>query len=313
MKGYMRIAVSLLLLTALGMTLCSACDWHEKSDDPRPKIIATTTILGDLARNICGDKFQVSCLMGAGIDPHMYRASARDCIRLEEADIILCNGINLEGKMEKVLKKTESAGKTVLSVEDALDSEALIAVTSDGSIFDPHVWFDVKLWIRAAEYVSEGICSFDPDNADYYRVHTTEYLEKLYKLDDYIKSRADEIPKEKRVLITAHDAFSYFGRAYDFKIYGIQGISTNAEAGTQDISRLANFIAEHEIGAVFLETSVSSKTVDALISAVKARGATVKKGALLYSDALGDANSGADTYIKALRSNVDAIVNALKN
>lgn len=299
----------LVLLSALG--LCSACSDGDAVDDPRPKLVATTTILGDLARNLCGDKFLVTCLMGAGIDPHMYRASARDCIRLQEADVVLYNGINLEGKMQEVLKKTADSGKTVLSVEDALKSDLLIPVTKDGNVYDPHVWFDVGLWAEAAQYVADGLMRFDPANADYYAERAEEYIAELHALDYYVLTRAEELAPEKRVLVTAHDAFGYFGRAYGFEVYGIQGISTDSEAGTLDISRLADFISERKVNAVFIETSVSPKTLEALMSAVRARGHGIQPGEALYSDSLGDSSSDAFTYIAAVRHNIDAIINAL--
>lgn len=311
MKNFIRATAFILMLAAACASLC-ACFTEKETGDPRPKLVATTTLLGDLARNLCGDKFCITTLMGAGIDPHIYKASARDCIRLEEADVILYNGINLEGKMQDVLKKTADAGKTVLSVEDALKKEDLIPVTDEGNVYDPHVWFDVGLWSVAAQYVSSAIQEFDPDNAEYYKERARDYITELHALDYYVQTKAYELPESKRVLITAHDAFSYFGRAYGFCVRGIQGISTNAEAGTLDLSRLADFIAERNIRAVFMETSVSPKTAEALMSAVRARGADITLGNALYSDSLGDEKSGANTYIAAVKSNIDAIVDALK-
>ncbi len=306
----------ILLMVLLGVFIAAAvsisCGNNNiQHTDERLQVVATTTMLSDIARELGGDKVVVTGLMGAGIDPHTYRASAGDVTRLFEADIVICNGLGLEGKMADMLLKLLDMGRVVLSVQEAIDTDKLIMNDAIGTSYDPHVWFDVRLWIDVADYIAKGFIMNDPDNADYYANRAEVYIAELYELDDYVRQCSQSLPEEKRVLVTAHDAFGYFGRAYGFEVYGIQGISTNTEAGTLDMSRLAELMVQREIHALFAETSVSPKTIEALESAVIARGGRVSIGDKLYSDSLGDADSQASTYISAIRSNINTIVCAL--
>lgn len=307
-----RILLMVLLGVFISAAVSISCgDKNIQHTDGRLLVVATTTMLSDIARELGGDKVLVTGLMGAGIDPHMYRASAGDVTRLFEADIVICNGLGLEGKMAEMLLKLEDMGRVVLSVQAAIDTDKLIMNDAIGTSYDPHVWFDVRLWIDVADYIAKGFIMNDPDNTDYYAERAQVYIAELYELDAYVRQRAQSLPEEKRVLVTAHDAFGYFGRAYGFEVYGIQGISTNTEAGTLDMSRLAELMVQREIHALFAETSVSPKTIEALESAVIARGGRVSIGGKLYSDSLGDDDSEASTYISAIRSNIDTIVSAL--
>ena len=276
------------------------------------KLVATTTMLADLARNLGGEHVQVTGLMGPGIDPHLYKASAGDVNLLQNADIILMNGLHLEGKMGDIFEALKHRGRQVISLEDGLDPERLLFDEDSSGAHDPHIWFDVSLWQQSASYVAQRLAEIDPDHAAAYQGALEKYVSQLEQLKDYVKSRVAELKEAQRVLVTAHDAFQYFGRAFDFQVRGLQGISTASEAGTGDMSALAAFIAENRIQAIFIESSIPPRTIEALQAAVKARGFEVKIGGELYSDSLGDAESGDDTYIATFRANIDTIVDALK-
>ncbi len=214
--------------------------------------------------------------------------------------------------MGEIFESLSGQGSTVICIEDGIHRRVLLISEDDENVYDPHIWFDVSIWKAASEIVAQGLIDADPDNEQAYKGNLENYLKELDDLDNYIKGRAAELPEEQRVLVTAHDAFSYFGNAYGFEVKGLQGISTEAEAGTGDVSSLAAFIADRQIKAIFIESSVPPKTITALQDAVKAIGFDVSIGGELYSDALGDEDSGAETYILTFKSNIDTIVDALK-
>lgn len=281
-------------------------------EDKKLNVVATTTMLADLARVIGGEYVHVDGLMGPGIDPHLYQASAGNVGLMQKADVVIYNGLHLEGKMGDVFEALGRQGRAVISIEDGLKESKLLGWEDDPSVHDPHIWFDAALWKDAAEVVASGLSQLDPDHAADYLTSLQAYLEQLDALDAYIRERVEEVPVAQRVLVTAHDAFQYFGQAYGFEVRGLQGISTDAEAGTADVSALADFIVQRQIKAVFVESSVPTKTIEALQAAVKARGFDVVIGGELYSDSLGDAASGHDTYLTTVTANIDTIVNALK-
>ena len=283
-----------------------------EADDDTLNVVATTTMLADLTDNIGGDHVSVSGLMGAGVDPHLYEASAGDVTLMQNADIVVYNGLHLEGKMGDIFESLTEQDSAVICIEHGLDESKLLEWEDEGGTHDPHVWFDVSLWMDAAEIVADGLSAVDPDNVADYQANLEQYLAELEELDIYIRERVAEVPEEQRVLITAHDAFSYFGQAYGFEVMGLQGISTEAEAGTADVSDLATFIAENEIKAIFVESSIPTKTIEALQEATLAKGFDVQIGGELYSDSLGDAESGTETYILTVKANIDTIVDALK-
>lgn len=297
-------------ITLIVFILISGCDRHgdENISRDKPTVVATTTMLYDLAAQLGGDKVTVFGLMGSGVDPHQYRASAGDIAKMQGADMVVYNGLHLEGKMGDVFASLDGDEKKAVCASDGIDKELLII--NDG-IPDPHIWFDVSLWKEAAKTVEKGICEIDPENAEYYESRLDSYLDELEELDGYVKEKVKEIPEDKRVLITAHDAFGYFGKAYGFEVRGLQGISTVSEAGAADVSRLADFIADNGIKAVFVESSLPVKNIEALIEAVRARGFETALGGLLYSDSIGDKESGTDTYINAFKYNIDAISEGL--
>lgn len=302
-----------------GLLLLGACS--KSNTDPNPgvsdqdgkiQIVATTTMLADLSRIIGGDFVEVEGLMGPGIDPHLYQASAGDVTALQKADIVVYNGLHLEGKMGTIFESLTEMDKKIIRAEDALDRNDLLSDEEDPIYFDPHIWFDVSLWKDVTKHFAEKMAEFDPDNASTYSSNAEKYLEELDEAETYIKNRIGELSEESRVLVTAHDAFQYFAHAYGFEVRGLQGISTDAEAGTADVRELADFIIERKIKAIFIESSVPHKNVEALQAAVQARGFDVEIGGELYSDSLGDQASGHDSYIETIKANVDTIVDALK-
>lgn len=309
MKKNMKL--SLMLLSAV-LILSGCTPAVSTNTGDKLNVVATTTMLADLARVIGGDSVEVNGLMGPGIDPHLYQASAGDVTLMQKADVVIYNGLHLEGKMGEIFESLSGQGSTVICIEDGIDRRVLLISEDDENVYDPHIWFDVSIWKAASEIVAQGLIDVDPDNEQAYKGNLENYLKELDDLDNYIKDRAAELPEDQRVLVTAHDAFSYFGNAYGFEVKGLQGISTEAEAGTGDVSSLAAFIADRQIKAIFIESSVPPKTITALQDAVKAIGFDVSIGGELYSDALGDEDSGAETYILTFKSNIDTIVDALK-
>lgn len=294
----------------LPLLLLAACGGGTGStENGTLSVVATTGMIGDAAEQIGGDLVEVTTLMGPGVDPHLYKASAGDVGRLNGADLVLYNGLHLEAAMADVLQETQTLN-TVAVAESIDESELLRPAEFEGQ-FDPHVWFDVSLWSKAVEQVRDALVELDPENGDSYRANAETYLGELAALHEYVTEQALRIPENRRVIITAHDAFNYLGRAYGLEVRGLVGISTAAEAGTRDISELAAFIAERQIPAIFVETSVSSRSIDAVRAAVRANGFEVEIGGELFSDAMGDAGTEAGTYQGMVRHNIDTLVEAL--
>jgi manganese/zinc/iron transport system substrate-binding protein len=305
-----------LVLLLLGIAACGngndspAQATGSDADDGPLRVVATIGQLADIAQIVGGDHVQVVGLMGPGIDPHLYVASEGDVDTLQQADIIFYNGLFLEAQMAEVLEQLGER-KTVTAVAERIDPADLLDWAQYEDQYDPHVWFDVTLWMQAVEAVRDTYVEFDPDNSADYQANTDAYLAELEELHAYVLEEAERVPAEKRVLITAHDAFHYFGRAYGFEVRGLQGISTATEAGTADVRALADFIVERQIPAIFVETSVPARNIEALQAAVASQGYEVEIGGHLYSDAMGDAESGGNTYILMVRHNIDTIVGAL--
>ena len=272
-------------------------------------VVATTGMVADLVRNVGGDKVKVTQLMGEGVDPHLYKASPGDVNTLNGADAIFYSGLHLEGKMSDVLVRM-ARKKPTFAVTEYIPEDRVLENTEGG--FDPHLWFDASLWREAAGVVRDALKAFDPKHAGEYQSRSDAYQADLSKLHDEAKSRLATIPKDRRVLVTAHDAFRYFGRAYDVEVKGIQGISTESEAGVKEVNQLVNFLVERKVKAVFVESSVSDKNVRALLEGCKARGHTVVIGGELFSDAMGKDGTPQGTYVGMIRHNVGTIVNALK-
>jgi manganese/zinc/iron transport system substrate-binding protein len=297
-----------VLLTFISFSGCK----DAKPDNGNLNIVTTTTLITDLLNQIGGDKLNVQGLMGSGVDPHLYKASAGDVTKLSNADLIFYGGLHLEGKLVDVFEKMESQNITTIAVSDALDKNTLIGSEYFASNYDPHIWFDVHNWELITTFVVQKLSEADPENKAYFEENGKNYLEKLKVLDAEIKSIIETLPKEKRILVTAHDAFNYFGKAYGFEVVGLQGLSTATEAGVQDVQNLSNFIIEKNIKAIFVESSVPRRTIEALQAAVNSKNHHVEIGGTLYSDALGNAGTAEGTYIGMFKYNVNTIVNALR-
>lgn len=291
---------------------CGVADESADDTDEPIHIVATTTMLADLLEVIGGEQVKVDGLMGPGIDPHGYQASASDVDTMFDADIIAYNGMDLEGQMGEVFSQLENSDKKIIVLEEAMSQADILESDEADLTVDPHIWFSVPLWSEVADYVTQSLSEYDPENASIYAENNENYQEGLQQLDSYIRERVEEVPEQSRYLVTAHDAFKYFGEEYEFEVIGLQGLNTQTEAGTRDVSNLAQFIVENEINAIFIETSVSPRTIEALQEAVQQRGWEVEIGGELFSDALGDTSQDADTYLKMYEQNIDTIVDALK-
>lgn len=269
-------------------------------------VLVTTGMIADIAQAVVGDAGEVSVLMGPGVDPHLYQPTTRDQRRLRQADVVLYNGLHLEGKLVEVFESL-SREKTVVAVTSAIPAGRLLGGAESGSQPDPHVWFDVGLWKMAAEVVINTLAAAAPAEAEGFRRRVDQYLGELEILDQYCRTRVAEVPAERRVLITSHDAFQYFGRAYGFEVFGIQGISTESEAGLRRLAECVDLIRDRQVPAIFPESSVSPAAVQRV-----AQDSGVRLGSELYSDALGAADGPAGTYRGMIRYNVDMIVDALR-
>lgn len=296
----------------LVLLIMASCKTEPKKSNGKLNIVTTTTMITDLVENIGGDRVNIQGLMGSGVDPHLYKASAGDVTKLSNADLIFYGGLHLEGKLVEVFEKMESQNLKTVAVSDALDKSTLIGSEYFASNYDPHIWFDVNNWENITKFVVEKLSMADPENKEFYMENGEQYLKKLENLNTDIKSIIESLPKEKRVLVTAHDAFSYFGKAYDFEVVGLQGLSTATEAGVQDVQKISAFIIERKIKAIFVESSVPKRTIEALQASVNSKGHHVEIGGTLYSDALGNAGTFEGTYIGMFKYNVKTIVGALQ-
>ncbi len=271
------------------------------------KITATTGMVADIAQEVTGDHAAVTSIIGSGVDPHLFKPSRSDVIKLRQADMIFYSGLLLEGQMTDILKKI---GEQIPSyaVTELLKHEELITLDKHP---DPHVWMDVTKWRLATRAVAEAMEKFDPGHTVDYEANARKYDEELKKLDEYVRKSIASIPENSRVMITAHDAFNYFGEAYNIEVLGIQGLSTESEAGLQDINNLVDLIVTRKIPAVFIESSVSDKNVRALIEGAASRGHEVKIGGTLFSDAMGRMGTYEGTYMGMIDHNATVITRAL--
>jgi manganese/zinc/iron transport system substrate-binding protein len=288
-----------------------SCNDAQKSNG-KLKVVTTTTMITDLVKNLGGDAIELQGLMGSGVDPHLYKASEGDVSKLFNADIIFYNGLHLEGKLVDIFEKMNTQGKSTHALGAQLDPKGLIGSDYFASNYDPHIWFELDYWKKITTYVTDQLIQANPENKELFVQNKISYLEQLEALDKELSSTINELPKEQRILVTAHDAFNYFGRKYDFQVVGLQGLSTATEAGVQDVQRLTDFIIENNIKAVFIESSVPKRTVEALQAAVQSKGYEVMIGGELYSDALGSAGTAEGTYIGMYKHNVNTIVKALR-
>lgn len=301
-----RIIACLLLFI---MAACGNVKEQDKSG--RLKIAATTGMIADAVKNIVKDSANVEALMGPGVDPHLYKATQGDLEALTSADVIYYNGLHLEGKMGEVLEKLATR-KPVIAVAHNIDSSKLMSAPNYGYAIDPHIWFDVDLWSEAVKEIEKTISEIDSKNAAYYEANTNVYIKQLEELDEWVAKEIARIPPGQRILITAHDAFGYFGKAYNIDVRGLQGISTLSEYGLRDVSDLVDFITKNKIKAVFVETSVPQRAINAVVEGCRKSGFDVKIGGNLYSDAMGEEGTPEGTYVGMVRANVNTIVEALR-
>ncbi|MBV6655696.1 MAG: zinc ABC transporter substrate-binding protein [Mameliella sp.] len=297
-----------LILIASG---CNSSTPSATESAGKLKIVTTTGMIADALERIVGEEAEVVALMRPGVDPHLYKATQGDLKQLTEADAIFFNGLHLEGKMGEVLEKLGRL-KPVVAVADQLLEDQLINSSGYANAFDPHVWFDVSLWSTVVGIIGKEMIGIDPDNTDIYQKNTQQYQAELTILDEWVATEIQSIPKGQRVLITAHDAFAYFGKAYDIEVRGLQGISTLSEFGLRDISMLVDYISSRQIKAVFVESSVPAKSLEAVVEGVKERGQETRIGGTLYSDAMGEKGTPAGTYPGMVKANVATIVESLK-
>ncbi|MCX7737611.1 MAG: zinc ABC transporter substrate-binding protein [Candidatus Kapabacteria bacterium] len=296
----------------LVFTLISCDKDKNANENKKLKVVATTTMITDLVKQIAGDKVELNGLMKSGVDPHLYKATEGDINLFLEADVIFYNGLHLEGKLVELFEKMNKRGGNLFAISDGIDKSFLITSSNFANNYDPHIWFDIGLWKKAAEFVANKLAIIDTTNKEFYLESLKTYIIKLDSAENIVKQKVNELPKEQRILITAHDAFNYFGRAYDFKVMGLQGISTLSEASVFDVQNLANFIIENDVKAIFIETSVPMKNIEALRQAVKSKGKEIKIGGELFSDSLGNNDKPEGTYIGMMIYNVNRIVNSLK-
>lgn len=280
--------------------------------DARLRVVCTTGMLADAVAKVGGDLVMVEALMGPGVDPHLYRPTAGDLVSIDRAQLVVYGGLHLEGRMVEVFESLPKSGTPSLSAGDAIPEKLLMSVPEDATVHDPHIWFDVALWMRVVDSIGERLGQVDPDHAQKYRDRASAYRGELLTLDQDIQKGMAKIPPNRRILITAHDAFRYFGKRYGIEVLGIQGTSTSSEASAQGLVHLAEIIVERKVGTIFVESSVSRATIDALQEAVAARGWKVKIGESLYSDSLGTPGTAAATYAGMVRENARRIMEGLQ-
>jgi manganese/zinc/iron transport system substrate-binding protein len=265
----------------------------------------------DIVQQVAGDKAQVSGLMGEGVDPHLYRPTTSDVKKLDSADVIFYSGLLLEGRMADLFAKIARQGKAVYAVTEGIDESFLLEPPEFGGHYDPHVWMDVKAWSECVAFVAKTLGEVDPANASYYQERSERYRDELKKLDEYARRSMATIPSGQRVLVTAHDAFGYFARAYGLEVKSVQGISTESQAAVNDINRLVDEIVQRQIKAIFVETSVSAKNIQAIVEGAQHKKWQVAIGGELFSDAMGAPGTYEGTYVGMIDHNVTTIARAL--
>lgn len=307
----MGLAASLAVLLAGCGQKPSTANSSTAAPQGRLRVVCTVGMVADIVRQVAGDRADVLGIIGAGVDPHLYKPTRNDIATLQSADIVFYNGLLLEGKMSDALVRVARADRPVIPVTEQLEEKYLLEPPEMAGHADPHVWMDVAAWSRAVAAVTAGLSARDAPNAAFYEANAKRYQAELATLDEYVRRVIRSIPEPRRVLITAHDAFNYFGRAYGIEVRGIQGLSTESEAGIRDINALVDLIVERDVRAVFVETSVADRNVRALVEGAKARGREVTIGGTLFSDAMGQEGTYEGTYIGMLDHNATTIARAL--
>lgn len=308
-----RIVALLGMAILVLFTACSRRGPESERDaaENRYRVVTTIGMITDIVERVAGDRAQVQGLVSPGTDPHLYRPTRSDIAALMNADIVFYNGLLLEGKMTDTLVRVASSGKPVHAVTELIDESELIEPEGYEGHADPHVWMDPLAWMKAVEVVRDALIAFDPGGADVYRLNAADVVAQIQHVHDYAERVLASVPESARILISAHDAFGYFGRRYGFEVVGIQGISTDSEAGVRHIESLVRMIVERDVGAVFVESTVAERNVEALVAGVRARGKTVRIGGELFSDAMGRRGTYEGTYVGMIDHNVSTIARAL--
>lgn len=273
-------------------------------------VVATIGMVGDLVREVGGENVQVNQICGAGVDPHLHKPSRDDVRMILDADVVFYSGLMLEGKMGDTLVKV-ARSKPVYAVTEVIDESALLSPEEFEGHYDPHVWNDVSAWSKCLDAVERAMIEYDPDHADDYQKNAAAYRDKLAALHKYGQEAMATVPEQGRILVTSHDAFNYFGRAYGLTVHGVQGISTESEAGLHRINELVDLLVDQGVRALFVESSVSPKNIEALIEGARSRGHDVVKGGVLFSDAMGVEGTYEGTYIGMLDHNITVAAGAL--
>jgi manganese/zinc/iron transport system substrate-binding protein len=300
--------VLIACLTAIG--IMGQFGFGANAAEEKLSVVATTGMIADAARQIAGDLAEVKALMGPGVDPHAYRQTRTDIAALVRADLVLWHGLYLEAQMEEFMANLAKRNN-VVAVADTLPKDVLIAHADYANKFDPHIWMDPELWTGAVTAIRDALIEAKPESRELFEANAARHLEEIAALAAYAKRILGSVPAERRVLLTAHDAFNYFGRAYYFEVIGIQGISTESEAGLNRITELVDLITERKISAVFVESSVSDRNIRALIEGAAAKGHDVKIGGELFSDAMGKDGTHEGTYVGMIDHNTTSIARAL--
>jgi manganese/zinc/iron transport system substrate-binding protein len=295
----------------------AGCGESNRADAPRNPgqgaytVVCTTGMVADLVRQVAGAEADVTALMGEGVDPHLYQPTRSDIVRLRDADLVFYNGLLLEGQMQPTFEQLASSGKRVYAVTADIPQSQLLLPSEFKGHPDPHVWNDLDLWGRAVDTVAARLAEFDPPHAETYRANAGKYRQQLDSLDEYAQTGIASIPESSRYLVTAHDAFAYFSRAYDIPVESVQGITTESEPGVDDINRLVDLLVTRKVPAVFVESSVNAANLEAVLNGARSRGWNVRTGGTLFSDAMGAEGTYEGTYIGMFDHNVTTITRAL--
>jgi manganese/zinc/iron transport system substrate-binding protein len=306
--AFMYKSIALFFIALVTVQGCG--NGESVENDDRPFVVTTTNLIRDVVQNVGGDDIRVVSLMGPGVDPHVYRATPRDFRRMERSDLVLYNGLYLEGRLSEILDRL---GDQSRAVTGSIPRDKLIDATDFGGVYDPHVWFDAELWTYVVKDVRDALTKLLPDREEDFARRAEQYKRELMELHEYAKDRIRNIPEERRIMITAHDAFQYFSRAYDIEVRGLQGLSTATEFGIQDVTRMVSLIIQRNIPAIFIETGVSTRAIESVIAGVRERGYEVQLGGELFSDSMGALGTPEGTYAGMFRHNVETIVIALSN
>ena len=305
-----RAMILFLIVVGAGLIGCDAPPDKVPIHQRHVVVLTTTGMIADAVRNIGQDRVSVHALMGPGVDPHLYKASAGDVTRMMNADIIFYNGLHLEAKLGDILAVTGET-RPVIAIAEAISKQYLIQPSRDAGLYDPHIWFSVPLWQKAITSVTAALIACDPHHESVYQKNADAYYQTLMQLHDDIKRHLNTVPKTRRVVLTAHDAFGYFGQTYGYRVSGLQGMSTASEASVADVNRLVDQIIAEEIPAIFIETAIPKRNILAVQDAVAARGHSVKIGGYLFADAMGKSGTAEGTYVGMVWHNVRTIVDAL--